>query len=519
MHRFFKTLAAKKYGFLFLLGAISSLAFAPTFFFPILWASFSIFLLFITNSKNSKDAFFVGWFFGLGHFVVGLYWICASMLVEPLKFAWLIPFTILGVPSLQALLIGATSLCTYKLIKNPKFGKIQTLLSFGGFWTIFEISRTYLFSGFPWNLLGYVWGFSDRMIQIGSVLGTYGLTFFTVLIFSSPFLLLELKKDSLSIKLYKSKKKLIQIVFFLMLIPIFFIFGNERLKNERKLEDTGLKARIVQPNIKQKDKWDDDKRGDSIYKQINMSTSKNTPFLDYIIWPEASIPYVLNLNPEIANIITEDLNSKTQVIAGSLRAELNKETKEIKKIWNSAYVLQNKKIIDVYDKKHLVPFGEYVPFRRFIPFINKITHGGMDFSEGTGSGIFELKKGFFVRILICYEVIFPNEIITDSRKPDLIINLTNDAWFEKTSGPYQHMVASRMRSVEYGIPLIRAANTGISGFVNSYGKVVDKINLNVDNYLDVDISETLGETFYLKYKFFLLMFLCCFLGLSIKNGN
>jgi len=519
MSKLFKTFTAKKYAYIFLLGAISSLAFAPVFFFPILWISFSLLLLFITKSTNKKDAFFIGWFFGLGHFITGLYWICASMLVEPLKFAWLIPFTITGVPAMEALPIGVASFCTYAFIKKPKFGKIQTLLSFAGFWTLFEISRAYILSGFPWNLTGYIWGFSDRMIQIGSVIGTYGLTFLTIIIFSSPFLILDVKKESFSIKIIKSKKQIKQVLFLLTLIPIIFLFGNERLKNEKNLIDTGKKARIIQPNINQKLKWETSYRKSSIYKQIEMSLMGDISNIDYIVWPEASIPYVLNLNPNLEKIITEHLPQKTKIIAGSLRATYDKKNKEINKIWNTVYILQNQKIINFYDKQHLVPFGEYIPFRKFIPFINKITYGGNDFSIGEGEGTIELDDDFYARFVICYEIIFPDEIITSSRRPDLIINLTNDAWFGNTSGPYQHMVTSKMRSVEYGIPLIRTANTGISGFINSYGKVVDKINLNIDNYIDVNISGTIRETFYYKYKVYLLLLLCYFLGLSIKSEN
>jgi apolipoprotein N-acyltransferase len=386
--------------------------------------------------------------------------------------------------------------------------------------------------------MAYIWGFSDIMTQSVSVYGSYILGFITIVIFSSPFIIvnLEVTKNSYKKKKHKqkyynvgritniicidiTKNKLISFGTCLLLLPTLYFFGLDRIKYEKFNFYTGKIARIVQPNIKQDEKWDTESRISIIKKQLKMS-SYNSNDIDLVIWPEVAIPYILDTDTKIINFINDSFPKNITLVTGGLRAEYENgapgEISRINKLWNSAFVLRDGKIINYYDKIHLVPFGEYAPLRRFLPFINKITYGSIDFSRGKERKIINVDEVFNVRFLVCYEAIFSNEILGYQKEyPNLIINLTNDAWFGTTSGPHQHLISVKFRAVEYGVPIIRAANTGISAFIDSFGKVVDKLDLNVENHLDVEISGNLNKTLYSRYKNFVPLFFLYFLGLII----
>ncbi|MFC1659261.1 apolipoprotein N-acyltransferase [Pseudomonadota bacterium] len=536
-----------KYYWSFLFGSLSSLSFAPVFLFPVLWVCLPYLLLSIQNNNkalNTKSSFFFGWWFGFGHFIIGTYWICSSLLVEPEKFAWLLPFAITIIPGFLALFIVITFCGTFYLTQKLNLRKIEIIILFAVLWSFSEILRTFIFTGFPWNLIGYVWGFSDKMIQVSSIFGTYILGFLTIIIFSSPFLLIDYQKNikkrdkyakkhktikedfNFLLKCYKinvSRNKLISFFICFSLLPSIYFYGLNRLNFGKYLSDTEKIARIIQPNIPQSEKWNPNTQILSLRKQLEMA-SYNSKNLNYVILPEAAIPYILNKNVRLLNFIKDSFPDNIILITGGLRAEYKENSNEINKLWNSVFIIRNGKIVNYYDKIHLVPFGEYIPFRYlFGSFIKKITYGGMDFSRGKDKKIISLNNNLNVRFLVCYEVIFPNEILDHKNNTlNLIINLTNDAWFGTTSGPYQHLISAKYRAVEYGVPIIRAANTGISAYINPYGKIIDKIGLNVENYLDIKISENLNRTVYSKYKKYSILFFFYFLGLIIfynKEGR
>ncbi len=463
----------------FILGLLSALAFAPIFLFPILLFTFSYFL-FLISCATKKSSFLLGWWFGFGYFIAGLYWISFALLVDINSFGWLIPFAVLLIPAITAIYIGLLTLLTKILSKN----KYQLLVNFICLWVLFEIIRVNILTGLPWLLLGYSLCFSDTLLQSSSVFGIYGLSFVVLCIACTPYLLLDCYK----------KLDLAFIITASLIFIINFAFGYFRLQNSTADLSNSM-VRIVQANISQNLKWDHDERLNNIMKHINL-TKQNNDKIDYVIWPESAIPFPVSLQNRLK---FNDLIPKNSfLIAGGVRVN---DERNPTKIWNSIFVINsNGQIIDFYDKIHLVPFGEYVPLKKFIP-ATKITHGAIDFSSGPNLKTIKVSNNLpSFAPLICYEAYFPEDIILKEHLPDFIVNFTNDAWYGNTSGPYQHLYMTKLRAIEQGIPIIRAANTGISAIIDPYGRILKMLPLNKEGIIDLQLPKALKiTTIYSKY--------------------
>ena len=277
--------------------------------------------------------------------------------------------------------------------------------------------------------------------------------------------------------------------------------GKSWISNEERTSGS-IKVRVVQPNIPQDKKWSREYMKYNMNKLIKLSfKEKGSPSL--IIWPEVAVPEFLNKSKGTIEYLSKLLPKETYLLLGSLRIE-------DKEIFNSSYLLSNKGIIDHYDKLKLVPFGEFIPFRDFFSF-KKLTEGKRDFSKGVDRKIMPVKvKKSILKIepSICYEGIFPQKRI-NNLESNVLINITNDAWFGTTTGPSQHLTATRFRSIERGLPLIRVANSGISAIYNGSGKLLDSIPLNQEGYIDFDLKISHLDTIYSNYgdKTFIVMFL------------
>jgi apolipoprotein N-acyltransferase len=463
-----------------MLGCLTILAFPPiNLFLVIFWTIPSLFKL--TNSATSKkDAFLYGWFFGLGYYIFGLYWVSIALFVDLPRFFWLLPATGLLIPGILAIYFGLTTLLTYLIPARNK------AILFALIWFLMEYARGHLFTGFPWILIGYIWSFSDRMLQIASIIGIYGLSLLTVLL-ASLF----------AVRYYKTT---------LLFMVAMFIFGSIRLE-QAKEPDTGTTLKIVQANIKQDIKWHPKKMFSNLTKYIELSESSED--VDYTIWPESAIPYPIN-NPELLRYLTRAISEDGLLLTGSVTYQ--------KPQWFNSLTAINKQgeIIASYHKTHLLPFGEYVPFRKFLP-ITKITQGTEDISHGIGYEVVTLPKTSFMP-MICYEIIFPDE--ANSRGASWILNVTNDAWYGTSTGPYQHLHMSRFRAVEQGLPLVRSAGTGISAIVDAYGRIRATIPLNKQDVLISKLpAPAKNPTIYGRYGecVTLLMFVAVALTALYKN--
>jgi apolipoprotein N-acyltransferase len=475
----------RRYFTAFFLGCLIALALPPLYIIPAAIAGFTAHLWQLSACENKKQSFWLGWWFGWGYFTSGLYWIAIALLTDVAQFGWMIPFAVFGIPAVLAFYTALVSLLTFMSGREG----YKRIILFAVLWTVIELARGYLFTGFPWNLIGYIWTFSDSMLQVTSITGIWGLSFFTVLAFAMPA---SLNKHSW----------LPTIATFSILIFIW-IGGFYRLSGALPTP-TSTMVRIVQGNISQDNKWDTDLRADIVQKYLDMTLSKGFDRISDVVWPESAVPYLIEENSELLEILKNAAPKNGYLLAGTIHAERLKYG-FVGSLWNSMHAIDhNGKIAGIYNKHHLVPFGEYVPFRSILP-IDKITAGMTDFASGVGSSTLSLLGLPPFSPLICYEAIFPGAVVNNENPPELMVNVTNDGWYGNSSGPYQHFNMVRVRAVEQGVPLIRAANTGISGVIDSYGRVISKTELGHDAVLDEYIPSPLGhQTAYGKLGNFVI---------------
>ncbi len=455
-----------------LCGILAALALPPFFYFPLAIIGFSGLYLLLQKSTSLKQSFWIGWSFGFAHHVLGLYWISNSLLVDADRFGWLIPFAVSFIPAAAAVYIGLVSLIYKKLPlslrdegKQHRCLRGEGVILFAALWVIAEYLRAHLFTGFPWNLMGYAFNITDETMQLAHSVSVYGLSFIFILAATAPALLLK-------------KQRLFAGVCTLLLPAMLYGYGHQRLANASQAS-TDTPIRIVQANIAQNQKWDDATRMQGFIKHLELSRGAKSGAV--IIWPETSVPFFLNEEPEARTMINKGIGKTQTLVTGTLRVQ--REGEYVTQLWNSMEVLQKGEIVATYDKARLVPFGEFIPLRKLFPFVEKITHGSIDFSSGKGATAISLQGIPAFSPLICYEIIYPDyHPHTGSAK--WIINVTNDGWFGDSTGPHQHFEMARMRAVEQGIPVIRAANTGISGIIDAYGRVLQTLPLGQQGVID-----------------------------------
>jgi apolipoprotein N-acyltransferase len=483
----------RRYGLAFLLGALAAAAMPPVDMAPVLVVAFTGLLWLDDGSTTAARSFALGWTFGFGFFVAGLYWIAAALFVDIHRFWWLVPFAAAGLPTLFALYVGLALFAVRFATLRLKLPPTARVFAFAVAWSASEWGRGHLLTGFPWNLIGYAWsgGFPGGIWLLQSVawVGIYGLSFITVLAMSLPALLGVPSAAPLSaIRRYAPAIG----AGLLLLIPA--TAGALRLERSPPAE-TKIWLRIVQPSIPQSLKWDPVAVAANFRRLIALSKPPSLHPIAAILWPEAAVPFFLGRDPAARLAIASIVPSHGYVITGALRA--NPPPQPVEKVWNSLEAIDGAgDIVARYDKEHLVPFGEYVPFRKFLPFIKKITAGTIDLSAGHGPRWMALPGLPPFAPLICYEVIFPGAVVDEDERPDWILNVTDDAWYGRTSGPFQHFAIARTRAVEEGLPLVRVANNGVSGVIDAEGRVPVRINLDAVGYADILLPVPTGPTLY-----------------------
>ena len=473
----------RRYGVAVLLGVCTTATLPPVDLTPLLLVAFPGLLWLDEGSAGPWASFRVGYAFGLGFFVSGLYWIAAALLVDVARFWWLLPFALLGLPAAFALYIGLALLATKLVADRLRLPGTARVFAFAILWTVAEWVRGHAFTGLPWNLIGYAWsgGFPGAIAMLQSVawIGIYGLSFLTVLAVSLPALL-----GVPSLTPVSTRRRLAPAIATGLLILVPSVLGAIRLQ-AAPTADAGIWLRIVQPSIPESMKWDPAAAERNFRLLLDLSAAPAVHRISGVIWPEAAIPFLLDRNPSHLREIAAIAPEGGVVITGALRA--NPPPNPVQDLWNSLEAVNgNGEIAASYDKAHLVPFGEYVPLRHALP-LNKITPGTMDFTAGPGPRTIELSGLPRFAPLICYEVIFPGAVVDEHDRPAWILNVTNDVWYGQSSGPYQHFAIARTRAVEEGLPLIRAANNGVSGVVDPLGRVRARIDLDTVGYADLPL--------------------------------
>jgi apolipoprotein N-acyltransferase len=469
----------------FLAGAISVLSQAPYDFFAVCFLSFPILVWLLDGAtverparllRRLRPAFAIGWWFGFGYFVSGLWWVGGAVLVEADDFAWALPIAVVLLPAVLAIFYGLAAALA-RLFWTDDLGRIASLAAS---FALFEWIRTFIFTGFPWNPIGYAAMPVPLLMQSVAVVGMPGMNGLAVLVFSLPALLAGYRHIRIGIALA------------VLLAAAHVGFGYFRLLTPDAPPVRSLAVRIVQPSIDQAIKFDNSAR-DEIFRTLleltaaPLAPDRAKPRL--IVWPETSLPFLLTDRPDALVAIGEVLSDGQVLLVGNVRAE--GQGKDALRYYNSVVAINDKgEIIDAVDKLHLVPGGEYFPFADFFRQLglDRFVTMPTPFSAGTVRHPITVAEGLSAAIFVCYEVIFPDEVASGVVGADFIVNVTNDAWFGDTPGPYQHFRSAQIRAAGTGLPVVRSANNGISGAIDSRGRVIDAFALNVRGELDVTIS-------------------------------
>ena len=475
----------RRRGFAALLGAVSAAGFAPVHFAPAMLVSLIALYWLIQAAPTRRRAFNVAWFWGFGHFVAGNLWIANSFMIDAARFGWMMPPVISGLAAFLALYAALTGLVVWRQ-GDLSPGRI---IAFAAVWTIGEWLRSHVLTGYAWNLTAYVWDWSPAMMQSAALWGSWGLGLVTTAIFTLPATLAAPQQ----------KRSRIACLGAVAALAVLFAGGAWRLAGDTGEHVPGIKLRIVQANVSQKEKLDGGFREQHFLKHLELTRS--TPGLDkitHVIWPESSIPFLIDREPALRQMIAPIVPPNGALLAGTIRGAPSNG--ELEQVWNSLVVLDSSGTMrGTADKAHLVPLGEYVPMRNLFPFISKLTPGAMDFSAAPGPVTIPIPGAPDVGPSICYEVIFPGAVVDETKRPGWLVNITNDGWFGNSTGPYQHFASARFRAVEEGIPLVRAANTGISGVVDAYGRVETQSKLGEIAVIDADLPLALAPTYFARF--------------------
>lgn len=474
-------------------GACATLAFAPFYLVPFVIPAFTALIWLLDGARKPRAAFSIGFAFGFGHFLTGLYWVGIAFLVDAKQFGVLMPFVVVGLSALLALFPAVATLLARTLAWRGPARVVVLATS----WLFLEWLRSWVLSGFPWNLAGMVWGFSTEMSQLAAVTGVWGLSFVTVLAASAPAMAIESRVDTVTGATGRSRWALALVT--LVVVPsLVWMGGAARLALAPEVGTQvvpGVKLRLVQANIPQALKWESDQRAANVARQVGLTRSAGFSEITHVIWPETAVPFFLDRAENVRHALAPAVPPGGLLITGAVRAgdTVAPQAQSVDEVWNSLFFLDGEGAIRAtYDKFHLVPLGEYVPLRRYLG-LDKLTPGRLDFSAGSGPRTLDLAGLPPVSPLICYEIIFPGKVVAEEGNPRWLLNVTNDAWFGDSSGPYQHLATARMRAIEEGLPLVRAANTGISAVFDAYGRELGRLGLNEAGVLDAALPEALPQ--------------------------
>ena len=495
----------------FAAGVSAALAMAPVYALPLLAAGLSAFVLLIdgaaAHARSRRSAFIAGWFFGFGYFLAGIYWMAFSFFVQADQFAWMAPFAIMGMPAFLGLFTGAAAaICA----AFPRSGWGRVFL-FAGVFALVEYARGHVLTGLPWNLTGQALAGGAIGSQTAAWYGAYGLSLVVILIGAAP---------SATLAQGDRARPLAGLGVMLIGAAGLFAVGALRLAMPEPINDGRTLVRIIQPNIPQREKiqWDYWQR--NFDRQLEPSRGAVPPDARlFIIWPENGAP-LLEEAPTALAALASDLPEKSVLIAGTVRRMRDDEGKE--RYYHSIALVEEtaeggRAVTAHYDKHHLVPFGEYLPFYTLLDKIGlaQLTpYGDAGFTAGAGPQIMNAGVSSFAP-MICYEAIFPHASYPKGERPQWLVTVTNDAWYGDTSGPRQHLDMARLRAIEAGLPLARSANTGISALFDGKGRLLGRVALYGAGRIDAPLPPALPRTLYDRFGdtlFWLMAFGCLVAG-------
>jgi apolipoprotein N-acyltransferase len=486
-------------------GALGALAMAPLNLLPAMAVSLSLAVWLIDGAAVADErggraalaslrrAFADGWWWGLGYFVAGLWWIGEAFLVEPDKFAWLMPLGVLGLPAGLAL-FSALGFALSRLMWSSRGVRVLALAAglTGAEWL-----RGHVLTGFPWNVPGMAFGGQLALAQAASVVGLWGLTLLAIAICAAPATLADPGRRTLAAA---------PIAWALAVFAALIGFGALRVPSEPSATTPGVRLRIMQPDLPQDAKFRPENRDAILKRYLDLSDRATSPErtgvadVTHLIWPESAFPFILARDAAALSQIGAALRGKTYLITGAAREGGGRD------YYNSIQVVgPNGAILESVDKVHLVPFGEYLPFERAFHAlgVTQFVHIPGGFTPGPRRRALSAPGLPPLAPLICYEAIFPGDVMPaqaqGEKRPGAFLNLSNDAWFGRLAGPWQHFAQARLRAVEEGLPMIRAANSGVSAVVDPYGRIVASLPVGVADVIDAGLPTPLEPTIFARF--------------------
>jgi apolipoprotein N-acyltransferase len=494
-----------------LLGLAAAAALPPLYVLPLLIVAMSgLVCLLDTPARDARHglwiAFADGWWFGFAHFAGAFYWLANALLLDAGDLAWLMPILVVALSAGLALFPAIALAATRASGARGLAGALILAVA----WTAVEWLRGHILTGFPWNLIGTVWAASPSMMQGVALFGIYGLSLLTVIAVALP--------ATLAAREASTARRWSGPVIAAAMVLAGWSAGAVRLSTGADADVPGVALRLVQPNVPQSLKWDPAQRDANLRKAMDMTRGPGFETRTHVIWPETAVPFAItDVNrdgPAFRTALATMAPPSGLLITGAPRADRDADGRL--RIWNSLHALDTgAAIVATYDKHHLVPFGEYVPLRPLIGFAFPIA-GAVDFSAGPGPATIDLAGLPPASPLICYEVIFPGRVVAAEHRPGWLLNVTNDAWFGHSSGPYQHFVTARFRAIEEGLPVIRVANNGISAVVDGHGRVRAALGLGETGVVDAALPQALAPTIYSRWGDLMVAGLALFLLLAAR---
>ena len=440
------------------LGAASALALPPLHAVPLLLVTLPAFLALLASAPTARRAAFLGAAFGLGHHIAGLYWVTHALFTDLATWWWMVPLAAPGLALPVALFSVIPAVAAWYAPTGWR-----RVVAFSGAWVLAEMLRGVVFTGFPWNLLGTVWAFSALPLQPAAYVGVHGLSLLTVLLACLPAL-----RDWRWAGAGAA------------VLAAWMGFGAWRLAEPAPAAQP-VQLVLVQGNIAQDVKWQESQRLPIFQRYLGLTELAARAVREAepdqriaVIWPETASPFLLAQDEQARRLVAAALPGNAVLLAGAIRAEWGADGR-VARVFNSLIgVGGDGGVLGVFDKVHLVPFGEYMPLGGLLPI--RMVIGGRDFSAGPGLRNLEIPGLPPAGPLICYEVIFPGRV-TGPERPAWLLNVTNDAWFGFSAGPFQHLAAARLRAVEEGLPMVRAAQTGVSAVFDARGRLLARLGL------------------------------------------
>lgn len=501
-------------------GVVAAFAMPPFDLWPVLAVAVPVMLLLLEGiaARNWRAALAAGWSFGFGYFVVALHWIGFAFLVDAETYLWMMPFAVGALAGSMAVYWGLAAVA----VKFTHWRGLPLVFGFAAALAVAELLRGRLFTGFPWAAPGLAAGGMGGLAQTASLIGMTGLTLMIILWAGLP--LVFLRRD----RKWRETAIAAGVV---LLLPLGWAWGYSQLAVITTAgEVPGVRLRIVQPNIAQDEKWREDNARAIFDKLVALTIQPSAAYpngiadITHVVWPESALPFLIDESEGARAELRRVLNGRTVLIMGAIRRDAaRKDAEGYPAVYNSVLVFDGAaNVVAHYDKWRLVPGGEFLPFAWLLEplgFRKVVTVPG-SFAAGPGPVTLAVPGAPEAGVSVCYEAIFPHDFVAGAKRPQWLINVTNDGWFGTSTGPYQHLAQARMRAIEQGLPMVRAANTGISAVIDARGQLGASLPLSVEGVIDANLPLEVENTPYARFgDAILLLLVVVATVVSLLNGH